>query len=95
MVMRAAGFEKLLILDRVESTVAERIAAQDPPGSQHRSAKYTVCADCLKPVRGARRVVAAARRDERRDDTSVDVDRGEGHGAGAVLKGSGTKKVHE
>src|SRR5690242_11223677 len=66
------GAEQRLRRDGVVAAVAEGIAAQQPPGRQHRTSHQTIAADRLDGVLRARRVVFAATREGGRDRPLVD-----------------------
>src|SRR5689334_20865111 len=54
--------EQSLALDRVDAAVAERVAAQHPPGRQQRSTQDAEGANGLDGILRARRMVLAPRR---------------------------------
>ena len=62
---RRACLEDALILDRVKAAVAERVAAQQPPGGEHQAAGHTELANRVHRVTRARRLVLAATRKRR------------------------------
>lgn len=74
--MRAlAAGEQPLVADMIDAAVAERVAAHHAPGGQNTATKHSVCADCLKRVGRAGRVIAASRGDERRDQSPIQMHR--------------------
>src|SRR3954454_5859584 len=79
---RGARAEQALGLDGVESAVAPRVAAQDPPPGQDDSTQYAVALDGLDGVGRARGLVLAARRQRRRDEGAPQRDRQHGQAAG-------------
>ncbi len=62
-----SGLEQPLFLDRIKASVAQRIAAQQPPPGQDEPAQYAVSGYGLRRVLRARGVVAAALADHRRN----------------------------
>ena len=71
----ARGLEQALILDWIESPGTPRVAAQQPPAGQDKSAEYAESGDRLRGVLRARRVVLAALPHDRREQSLVEPDR--------------------
>src|SRR3954463_13533508 len=83
--VRGARAEEALGLDGIESAVAPRVAAQDAPPGEDDATQYAVPRNGLNRIRGAARLVLAARCERRRDERSPQSNRedhgtpGEGH----------------
>ncbi len=69
------GPEHSLGLDRIVSAVTPGVAPQQAPPREHQAPKYAVLPHRVDRVSGARRLVLAAPRDRRRDQSLVDDDR--------------------
>src|SRR5690242_18165817 len=70
--------EQGLLLDVVESAVAQRVAAEEPPGGEDKAPEYAVGPDRLHRIFGTARVVAAAVAERGRDRPLVGTNGGDG-----------------
>src|SRR5215213_8085230 len=86
---RLSATEQGLVLGVVDTAVAPRVTAQEPPCCQHEAAREAVAAKGVSGVLRARRVVLATAGDERRQQELVEADETDSSIGGRTANGGG------